>query len=86
MSIKDNILKTEYSAEFDTLRKDRVVQSFYKYGPCAVNFGDKLVNSIGCIDLCLQKYKETGNTEYLVDAANYAMFEYMFPQQAGAHF
>ena len=38
------------------------------------------------MDLCIAKYKETGNTEYLADAANYLMFEFMFPQVAGAHF
>ena len=28
----------------------------------------------------LKKFEETGNTEYLVDVANYAMFRYMYPQ------
>lgn len=32
------------------------------------------------------KYRETGNTEYLLDAGNYAMFEYMYPQHEKAHF
>jgi hypothetical protein len=27
-----------------------------------------------------QKYKETGNTEFLADVANFAMIEFMFPQ------
>ena len=28
----------------------------------------------------------TGNTEYLCDAANYLMFEFMYPQKEGAYF
>ena len=34
----------------------------------------------------MKKYRETGNTEYLCDAANYLMFEYMYPQQEGVYF
>lgn len=34
----------------------------------------------------MQKYKDTGNTEYLCDLANYAMFEFMYPQHPKAHF
>ena len=28
----------------------------------------------------MEKFKYTGNTEYLCDLANYAMFRFMFPQ------
>lgn len=35
---------------------------------------------------CVDKYRETGNTEYLCDAANYLMFEFMFPSHEKAHF
>ena len=60
--------------------------SFYKYGPAKINFGEKLVDAIGCVEKCINKYKKTGNTEYLCDAANYLMFEYMYPQKEGAYF
>ena len=33
-----------------------------------------------------KKYNSTGNTEYLVDASNYLMFEFMYPQHPKAHF
>ena len=77
---------TEYSDEFDRLRQNRVAVSFYKYGPAKINFGEKLVDSIGCVEKCINKYKKTGNTEYLCDAANYLMFEHMYPQKEGAYF
>jgi hypothetical protein len=38
------------------------------------------VNAIENLEDRLQKYKETGNTEFLVDVANMAMIEFMFPQ------
>lgn len=76
----------EYSDLFDALRQNRVEMSFYKYGPAAVNFGDKLVDAVGSANICIKKYQKTGNTEYLCDAANYLMFEYMYPQKEGAYF
>ena len=76
----------EYSSEFDELRKNRVKTSFYKYGPAKINFGEKLVNSLESAAMCIAKYKSTKNTEYLCDAANYLMFEFMFPQIEGAYF
>ena len=30
--------------------------------------------------VAIKKFKETHNTEYLADAANYCMFRFMFPQ------
>lgn len=79
-------LPKEYSDRFDELRQNRVDLSFHKYGTAADNFGMRLVNALESHDLCIKKYKETGNTEYLCDAANYLMFEFMYPQKEGAYF
>ncbi len=76
----------EYSEAFDNLRKNRVKTSFYKYSSAAENFGNGYVQAIPTLERCLEKYKETGNTEYLCDLANYAMFEFMYPQHSKAHF
>lgn len=74
-----NVLKTEYSNDFDNLRKNRVEVSFYKYGPAKKNFAEGRVDAIKSAELCMDKFKKTGNTEYLLDAANYLMFRYMYP-------
>ena len=79
-------MPAEYSDWFDELRQNRVETSFYKYGTAKDNFGMKLTNAVKNHDLCMKKYEETGNTEYLCDAANYLMFEYMYPQHPKAHF
>lgn len=76
----------EYSDKFDELRQNRVEVSFHKYGTAADNFGMKLVNALESHNMCIKKYLETGNTEYLCDAANYLMFEFMYPQKDGAYF
>lgn len=74
-----NILQNEYSIEFDKLRQNRVAVSYHKYGAAKKNFGEGRVDAIGSLELCLDKFKKTGNTEYLLDVANYAMFRYMYP-------
>jgi len=82
----EEILKTEYSEEFDELRKNRMIVSFYKYGRLKVNAGEKLVDEIKSLLKRVQKYKETGNTEFLADVANFAMIEFMCPQHPNAYF
>lgn len=79
-------MSQEYSEEFDRLRKNRVETSYYKYGPARKNFANWNVQAIPTMERCIKKYQETGNREYLLDAANYLMFEYMFPQHKKAHF
>lgn len=83
---KNSVLSKEYSFEFDELRKNRVEISYYKYGASAINFGRRYVNALGSMTKCVEKYLETHNKEYLVDAANYLMFEYMFPYFDDAYF
>ena len=85
MTKMSDILKTDYSKTFDEKRKHLIEQSYYKYGPARRNFATGNVDAVGCIEKCLAKFKETGNTEYLCDLANYAMFRFMFPQ-SGEYF
>jgi len=88
----EHILTSEYNEEFDRLRKNRMVMSFYKYGPVKENYnkvstdGAALVDAVKSLKLRLNEYLRTGNTEFLVDVANFAMIEYMYPQHSGAHF
>lgn len=79
-------MSKEYSEEFDRLRRNRVETSYYKYGAARKNFATGNVQAIPTMELCVKKYQETGNRELLLDASNYLMFEYMFPQHPKAHF
>lgn len=74
-----DILKREYSTEFDKLRQNRVEVSFHKYGSARDNFAGGRVDAIKTAELCIDTFKKDGNTEHLVDAANYLMFRYMYP-------
>ena len=72
-------LESEYSIEFDKLRKNRVEVSFFKYGPARKNFGEGRVDALATAELCIEAFKKDHNSEHLVDAANYLMFRYMYP-------
>lgn len=76
----NDILAQEYSEEFDQKRKNAILVSYHKYGPSKENFKKGMVDAIGSLKKNLKKFEETGNTEYLIDIANYAMFRFMYPQ------
>lgn len=83
----EQILKTEYSNRFDEIRKNMMIMSFYKYGPLKENYSKfKCMDAVGNIEKRLEKYKETGNTEFLADVANFAMIEFMYPSIDGAKY
>ena len=86
MERNKRILSREYSQEFDKLRQNRMITSFYKYGPISENYGNKLINCMANLEKRLEMYKKEGNIEYLIDVANFAMIEFMFPQHGDAHF
>lgn len=75
----DNTMTSEYSEEFDRLRKNRVEVSFHKYGPAKKNYGEGRVDALKTAELCLEAFKRDKNTEHLVDAANYLMFRFIYP-------
>lgn len=83
----DKILSTEYSQAFDESRKKAMINSFYKYGPLKDNYKNyKCLDAIENLLIRLNKYRETGNTEYLIDVANFAMIEFMYPSIEGAKY
>lgn len=76
---------SEFDDKFVDYMRNRMLVSFHKYGPVAEAYPHK-VNALKSLELRLKKYQETGNTEYLVDAANFAMIEFMRPSHPEAHF
>lgn len=63
---------------------DRMSFGFHNYGHArrAHDRPDNLKN----IDTRITRYKESKNTEFLMDAANYCMMEFMVPSVEGAFF
>lgn len=80
----EDAARANWSDDFATKMKNRVLTSYFKYGEAKTNAvtGDFPENVKARVD----SYLATGNTEWLVDAANFAMLEFMYPQHEKAHF
>jgi hypothetical protein len=63
---------------------DRMCFGFFNYGHMRRKHDrpDNLEN----VKIRVRKYRETGNTEFLMDAANYLMMEFAVPSHKKAHF
>src|SRR4051812_47858337 len=73
---------SEFSEPFAVAMRKRMAVSFHKYGAVA----SAKIDPIASLQQRLDKYAETGNTEWLIDAANFAMIEFMHPRHADAHY
>lgn len=76
---------TEFSVPFVQGMADRMAVSFAKYGH-VTDESVKKFDPVQNLQVRLDKYRETGNTEWLMDVANCAMIEFMFPQHPEAHY
>lgn len=86
---------TEFSVPFVQGMANRMAISYHKYGAVAEAYPDK-VDAIKSLEVRLQLYLvggeikgikiPAGNREYLIDVANFAMIEFMFPKHAGEYF
>ena len=79
------VMRTEVSRFFLDGMVKRMLVSFYKYGPVADGFPDK-IDALASARQRIALYKKTGNTEALMDAANFLMIEFMHPSLDEAHF
>lgn len=79
------IPESEISIPFIQRMMDAMGLSFFKYGKVAEAYPLK-VDAMASLKVRLNKYEVTGNTEYLVDVANFAMIEFMHPKHPKAHF
>jgi hypothetical protein len=76
---------TEFSEEFINRMARSMGVSFHKYGKVKDAFPHK-VNAIKSLEDRLRLYTETGNRDYLVDVANFAMIEAMRPSHTQSHY
>ena len=63
---------------------NRMATSYCKYG--TIKDAAELVDQIQSMEKRIKKYKETGNTEWLIDVANMCMIKYTAPNHPLAHF
>lgn len=80
-----NVIATELSQRFVQGMSDRMAVSFEKYGPIVMAYPHD-VDAVQCLKDRLAKYEETGNTEWLMDVANFAQIEFQLPRHPDAHY
>lgn len=78
LTTREEILKESFSESFVTKMKNAIEMSHHKYGLARKTYPE-LAQAYKCIQERLDCYVKTHNTEYLVDVANFAMLEFMFP-------
>lgn len=76
---------TEVSLAFLQGMVNRMAVSFHKYGPVKDAY-PHTVSAIKSLLDRLDQYQQTGNTEWLIDMANFAMIEFMHPGHPDAHY
>ena len=85
-SIAD-LRKSQMSKKFIELMENRMVMGTFRYGKWQDNKKNGIkYDRVGSIRKRLDKFEETGNTEYLVDIANLAMIEYEISDHPKKHF
>ena len=85
MATRDEILKRDFSEAFVNKMKNAIETSHYKYGWASKTYPE-LAQAHKCIAERLEAYEKTHNTEYLIDVANFAMLEFLYPAFADAHY
>ena len=78
------LVKSEDSPEFHKRMQQAMTVSYHKYGPVKDAYPHK-VNAIASLKKRLALYEDTGNADYLVDIANFAMIEFMLPAHPENH-
>ncbi|MBW2673149.1 MAG: hypothetical protein JRD89_07005 [Deltaproteobacteria bacterium] len=72
--------RSQWSHRFERLQRARMVMGYYRYGGLSTPARRaKLYDNVGSAIYRLQRYYRTGNQEFLVDAANLCMVEFMVP-------
>jgi hypothetical protein len=85
MDTREDILRRDFSEDFITKMKNAIEMSHYKYGWASKTYPE-LAQARKCIAERLDMYNKTHNKEYLIDVANFAMLEYLYPSYDDAKY
>jgi hypothetical protein len=83
MFVKDD-QNSDFSPRFAKLMENRMLCSYHKYGPWSGN--RHIVDTKANVLRRWEEYERTGNTEFLIDCANFCMMEWLLPLHPNAHF
>lgn len=85
METREEILSRDFSKEFIVKMQNAIETSHYKYGWASKTYPE-LAQARKCIQERLDRYNDTHNKEFLVDVANFAMLEYLYPSYEDAKY
>lgn len=85
IKLAEGVPASEFSGEFAQGMANRMSTSYFKYGKVTDAYPHR-VNAIASLKKRLERYEATGNTEWLMDVANFAMIEFVYPRHPSAHF
>ena len=83
----EDLENSEWSPSFERLMRNRLIMGALRYGTLAVKkCKSHRWDLVGAVQRKIQSYETTGNTEYLVDAANYCLLEFECGNHPLKHF
>lgn len=78
---------SEWSSEFERLMRNRMLMGALRYGRMSIKKLKKTRwDLLGAVRIKIMQYEETGNTEYLVDIANYCLIAFECDDHPSKHF
>lgn len=81
----DALRVSEWSPEFETLMRNRMIMGAFRYGLLHRDNKPKYDHITSAI-VRLQKFQESGNAEHLVDVANMCLLTFVERQHPNFHF
>ncbi len=83
-----DLAKTEWSPVFEQLMRNRLIMGALRYGLLANKKAKqaKRWDLVGAVRSKVASYESTGNTEFLVDAANYLLLVFECDPHPNKHF
>lgn len=81
----EGIPESQFNQEFLQGMVDRMAMSYYKYGSMR-DVKPGMYQYQPSVQARIDKYEETGNTEWLMDASNFLMIEFTTPSHPEAHY
>lgn len=80
------LAQSEWSYEFEELMRNRLIMGVFRYGYKLGAKGKPQFDRIGSAIRHLKQYRDTGNLEHLVDAANLCLVEFVEGKHPNQHF
>jgi hypothetical protein len=84
----EEIRRQEVNSTFIERMARAMITSYFKYGPVYTNYktDPPLLDAVANIKTRLEKFESTGNTDFLVDVANFAMIAATYPCHPNWHY